>query len=109
MGSYKGFERRLVSLAHFSQHPSDGFVHQIVLVSEKLLRKCANLSKLARFDERERGHHRNALLPKIPRASEGVKGSGISLFEHNTSDEIGSGTIDEIPVVHRTNVAEIKL
>ena len=53
----------LISLSHFTQHPTYRFPHQIVRMMLQPLRKGQNFGEITVLDKRVSRNHRNTLLP----------------------------------------------
>ena len=101
------------ALAHFAQHPPDGFVHEVVGMVEVDFGVTQAPRGVAHLEGFPRTDHADALPPEVGAVCEGVDEGALVADEGGehepVAEDFGCGEVDEVPVVGAVGVGEIEL
>src|SRR4029077_11184959 len=95
-------------LTGFAQHPTDGFVDQVVLVFQQEGGDAKCIFEVASFDECRSRNNRDSTLPNIRRLGEAIEDlsrPGRQMLSHDTS----SAGIAEISVIYVARVLQVEI
>ena len=62
----EAFQYLLVAVSSFAEHPSNGFVNEVVRMVEKLFREPKDVIEIVLLDEVKASNHTDAFTPKVP-------------------------------------------
>ena len=100
-------QRFPVTFTDFAQHPSDGFVDQIVRMRKKFFGQRERIGKFTVSDKRDRRNDRDALLPQTRAFRHPIQ--DVPLFiEQIQSDDRRTGQVYQIPVVRPVGMLEVE-
>lgn len=96
------------SIAHFTQHPADCLVYQVVGIEQENFGDAQGIAVFALPNEGGGRDDRDAPVPEIARARESVE-DGPVRRQQVMSENMGRRRIDQVPVVDPPPAREIEL
>jgi len=91
-----------------AQHPTDGFMNQIVRISQQFFGKVQSVGEMPLFDVMECRHHGYPSMPKIGGPGQNVQPSFFPRF-YPAADNVLSRTVHQVPVVDITQTGKVEV
>lgn len=102
----EAFEERLIAFADFAEHPSGGFVNEVVPIVGEHFGDRQRVIEIVVADEVLRGDDGDAAFPERFGLRERVQTIAIA-FEQMRADDVRCRGVDQIPVVDAMRVRDV--
>jgi len=96
-----------MAVTDLPEHQADGFVNQIVFVTDEQLGNRERIIEAVVSDEMLRRDHRDPPLPERLRFREPSQNGPIAIGEMR-ADDLRRGAVDEIPVIDPARVSQVQ-
>ena len=99
----------LAAFAHLAEHPSGGFVDEVVRVTEIALGDGYGRVEPIGADERQGRHYGYALLPHILAAAQAHQHIRVGLSKHIVAYNLRAREVHEVPIIDIPSVLQIEI